>query len=226
VTADPPSPGQPGPAESVGLKEPLINGGSPPGPGDRPGGGQHRPPPKRRSPSRRRLLEWLFIAAIAVIVALVLRVFVVQTFYIPSPSMTPTLKMGDRILVNKLAYRLHGVGRGDIIVFRRPAAEDCGTPVTDLVKRVIGLPGETISDKNGTVFIDGRALAQPWLPKNDPDTYTPPFGPVKIGPNSYFVMGDDRTVSCDSRYWGTVSRSLIIGKVEMRIWPIDRIAFF
>jgi signal peptidase I len=166
------------------------------------------------------------ILAIAVIVAVVLRVFVVQTFYIPSPSMTPTLKVGDRILVNKLAYRFHGVGRGDIIVFRRPPAEDCGTPVNDLVKRVIGLPGETISDKNGTVYIDGRVLVQPWLPRNDPDTYTPTFAPKKIGPSSYFVMGDDRAVSCDSRSWGTVSRSLIVGKVEMRLWPLGRLGFF
>jgi signal peptidase I len=227
VSTDLPSPGQPGPVESVGLKEPAADGASPPGPGEPPVADNQRRPPGRRRPSlRRRLFEWLIIAAIAVSVALLLRIFVVQTFYIPSPSMTPTLKVGDRILVNKLAYRLHGVGRGDIIVFRRPPAEDCGTPVTDLVKRVIGLPGETISDKNGTVFIDGRVLAQPWLPKNDPNTYTPSFGPVKIGPNSYFVMGDDRTVSCDSRYWGTVSRSLIIGKVEMRIWPIRRFAFF
>jgi signal peptidase I len=154
-----------------------------------------------------------------------MRAFVVQTFYIPSPSMSPTLKVGDRILVNKLAYRLHGVGRGDIIVFRRPPAENCGTPVSDLVKRVIGLPGETISDRNGTVYIDGKALAEPWLPKNDQSTYTPTFKPYHIAQNNYFVMGDDRAVSCDSRYWGTVNRSYIVGKVEMRIWPIGRIGF-
>jgi signal peptidase I len=205
VSAAPPSSERPDRAESVGLREPPGDGGDDPPEEDGPDGGGEQPPP-RRPPgrSRRRAIEWLVIAAVAVCVALVVRVYVVQTFYIPSPSMTPTLKVGDRILVNKLAYRFHGVGRGDIIVFRRPPAEDCGTTVTDLVKRVIGLPGETIWDKNGT----------------------PSFGPVKIGANSYFVMGDNRTVSCDSRYWGTVNRSLIVGKVEMLIWPLDRIAFF
>ncbi len=168
------------------------------------------------------------IIAIAVVLALVLRLYVIQTFFIPSGSMIPTLQIGDRILVNKLAYRLHGVGRGDIIVFRAPprVAAACETNDTDLVKRVIGLPGETISDRGGTVYINSKVLPEPWLPKNDPNTYTPSFGPVKIGPNSYFVMGDNRTNSCDSRDWGTVSRSLVIGKAEMRIWPIDRIGFF
>ena len=227
MSADPPSPERPDRAESVGLREPSPGGRDDPPEEDGLDGGGERPPPGRpRWSSRRRAIEWLVIAAVAVCVALVIRVYVVQTFDIPSPSMTPTLKVGDRILVNKLAYRFHGVGRGDIIVFRRPPAEDCGTPVTDLVKRVIGLPGETIWDKNGTMYIDGKVLAQPWLPKNDPNTYTPSFGPVKIGANSYFVMGDNRKVSCDSRYWGTVNRSLIVGKVEMLIWPLDRVAFF
>jgi signal peptidase I len=170
----------------------------------------------------------LVVVVIALCVALVMRLFVVQTFFIPSPSMSPTLQVGDRILVNKLAYRLHGVGRGDIIVFRAPprVATACATDDTDLVKRVIGLPGETISDKNGTVYIDGKVLKEPWLPKHDPNTYTASFAPVKIPADNYFVMGDNRTVSCDSRYWGTVQRSLIVGKVDVRIWPLDRIAFF
>ena len=203
-------------------------------PAPRPGATSSGPggPPRRsrqalrRAKARRRRNEWLIIIAVAVGVAVLMRVFVVQTFYVPSTSMSPPLQVGDRILVNKLAYPLHGVHRGDIIVFRRPPAENCGTPVSDLVKRVIGLPGETISDRNGTVYINGKPLAEPWLPKNDPNTYTPSFKPVHIGPNSYFVMGDNRTVSCDSRYWGTVNGSLIVGKVEMRIWPLDRIGFF
>jgi signal peptidase I len=220
VSTDLPSSEQPGPTEVVGLKDPPPT--APDGDIAEPAARAPRPRPS----AKRRLTEWAIIIVVALTVALVLRAFVVQTFYIPSPSMTPTLKVGDRIVVDKLAYHLHGVGRGDIIVFKRPPAENCGTPVTDLVKRVIGLPGETISDKNGTIYIDGKALLQPWLPKNDPDTYTPTFAPVKIPSNSYFVMGDDRTVSCDSRYWGTVPRSLIVGKVDMRVWPLDRIAFF
>jgi len=168
------------------------------------------------------------IVAIALTVALLLRVFVVQSFYIPSGSMIPTLQVGDRILVNKLAYRLHGVGRGDIIVFRAPpkVASTCDTTDRDLVKRVIGLPGETISDRDGTVYINNRVLPEPWLPKHDPNTYTATFPPVHIGPDTYFVMGDNRENSCDSRYWGSVNRSMIIGKVEVRIWPLGRIHFF
>ena len=208
---------------SPGERSDPIGASEPPdaGPGE--------PPRSRSRPNaKRRVIEWLAIIVIALIVALLLRVFVVQTFFIPSASMTPTLKVGDRIVVNKLAYRFHGVGRGDIIVFRAPAAvaQDCATNDTDLVKRVIGLPGETISDKNGTVYINNKVLPEPWLPKNDPDTYTGTFEPVKIAPNNYFVMGDNRTDSCDSRAWGTVNRSMIIGKVELRIWPLDRIHFF
>jgi len=168
------------------------------------------------------------IVAIALTVALLLRVFVVQSFYIPSGSMIPTLQVGDRILVNKLAYRLHGVGRGDIIVFRAPpkVASTCDTTDQDLVKRVIGLPGETISDRDGTVYINNKVLPEPWLPKHAPNTYTATFPPVHIGPDTYFVMGDNRENSCDSRYWGSVNRSMIIGKVEVRIWPLGRIHFF
>jgi signal peptidase I len=188
------------------------------------------PPPvsrrlRRRRRARRWAYEWVAIVVIAVLVAFLLRTFVIQTFYIPSASMTPTLQVGDRIVVNKLSYHLHAVHRGDIIVFRRPPNEDCaGPPVPDLVKRVIGLPGETISDRNGTVYVDGKALDQTWLPKHTTTTYTATFAPVKIAANHYFVMGDDRVDSCDSRDWGTVPRSYIVGRVELRIWPISRIA--
>jgi signal peptidase I len=180
---------------------------------------------RRRRRARRWAYEWAAIVVIAVLVAFILRTYVIQTFFIPSASMTPTLQVGDRIVVNKLSYHLHAVHRGDIIVFRRPPNEDCaGPPVPDLVKRVIGLPGETISDRNGTVYIDGKALDQTWLPKHTNTTYTATFAPVKIAANHYFVMGDDRVDSCDSRDWGTVPRSYIVGRVVLRIWPISRIA--
>ena len=105
------------------------------------------------------------MVVVAVLVAVLLRTFVVQTFYIPSGSMEPTLQIGDRILVDKLSYDLHGVHRGDIVVFGRPPAEECGGPeVNDLVKRVIGLPGEVLSLSGGYVYVDGKRLHETWLP--------------------------------------------------------------
>jgi signal peptidase I len=143
--------------------------------------------------------------------------------------------VGDRILVNKLSYHLHGVGRGDIVVFSRPPAENCGGPeVNDLVKRVIGLPGETLSLSGGHVYVDGRALDESWLPASAQGVTRPgPGGTLyslqhayKVPADDYFVMGDNRTDSCDSRYWGPIAKSLIVGKVEMRVWPLSSIGFF
>jgi signal peptidase I len=172
---------------------------------------------------------------VAVLVAVLLRAFVVQTFYIPSGSMEPTLQVGDRILVDKLSYHLHGVDRGDIVVFSRPPAEDCGGPeVNDLVKRVVGLPGDMISLSGGFVYIDGKRLDESWLPPTEQGKTEPgPAGnaanlqhPFHIPSNDYFVMGDNRGDSCDSRYWGPIARSLIVGKVDLRVWPISSVHFF
>jgi signal peptidase I len=183
--------------------------------------------------------NWLRETAVVVVVALVaailLRTFVVQTFFIPSGSMDPTLKVGDRILVDKLAYHLHGVDRGNIVVFKRPANEDCGgLPVADLVKRVIGLPGDTVSLRRGDVLIDGKQLHESWLPASRQNvTYPGPAGqpydlakPYVVPANHYFMMGDNRKDSCDSRYWGPISRSLIVGKVDLRVWPITSLHIF
>jgi signal peptidase I len=203
-------------------------------------------PPRRRGRGRhtapgttaRWVREGGFIVIVALTLALLLRLFVVQTFFIPSGSMEPTLQIGDRILVNKLSYHFHSVHRGDIVVFKRPAAENCGgTPVSDLVKRVIGLPGETISltdGKKSYVVINGKRLDESWLPASEQGvTYPGPAGtafnlekPYVVPANDYFVMGDNRTESCDSRYWGPISKSLIVGKVEVRIWPITDLHFF
>ena len=188
------------------------------------------------APKRSRWLrETLVVVVVALAAALLLRTFVVQTFYIPSGSMEPTLQIGDRILVDKLSYHLHGVDRGNIVVFRRPADENCGgPPVADLVKRVIGLPGETISLSGGHVFIDGKVLDETWLPNSvQGATFPGPSGtaysltkPYVIPSNHYFVMGDNRGDSCDSRYWGPIARSLIVGKVDVRVWPITSFHFF
>ena len=185
--------------------------------------------------SSRWLREGIVVVVVAVLVAVLLRTFVVQTFYIPSGSMEPTLQIGDRILVDKLSYHLHGVHRGDIVVFGRPRAENCGGPeVNDLVKRVVGLPGDVLTLSGGYVYVDGRRLDESWLPSSEQGVTT--AGPTgtsydlahayRVPANDYFVMGDNRTDSCDSRYWGPVRRSLIVGKVSLRVWPITSFTIF
>jgi signal peptidase I len=176
------------------------------------------------------------VLLVAIVIAVLLRVFVVQTYSIPTPSMEPTLMVGDRIVVDKLSYDLHGVHRGDIVVFARPAKENCaGAPVPDLVKRIIGLPGETISlSGNGYVLINGKRLNETWLPSSKQgSTYPGPSGttysldhPYKIPANHYFVMGDNRGISCDSRYWGPIAKSSIVGKVDLSIWPLSALHIF
>jgi signal peptidase I len=184
-----------------------------------------------RRPHSRALVEWMVILAIVVVCTILLRTFVVQSFSIPSLSMAPTLQIGDRIIVDKLSYRLHAVHRGDIVVFTRPPLED--QEYADLVKRVIGLPGETISEKNGHVYIDGKQLHEPWLPPG-PQSYTAALpgdahqqynlpGPVKIPSGDYYVMGDNRENSEDSRYFGPISGSLIVGRAVAVAWPLSHI---
>ena len=183
----------------------------------------------------RWVVELVGVVVLAIVVAVLLRTFVVATYSIPSGSMEPTLQIGDRIVVDKLSYHLHGVDRADIIVFSTPPAEDCAGPrVANLVKRVIGLPGETISLADGSVHIDGRLLAEPWLPRQDQaETYPGPSDAdyalhraYRIPSGDVYVMGDNRMESCDSRYWGPIPESTIVGKVDMRVWPLGRIGFF
>jgi signal peptidase I len=169
---------------------------------------------------RRRVFEWVIVVVLAVVVAAGLRGFVVQAFFVPSGSMLPTLQIGDRILVLKVGYTIH---RGDIVVFRRTPA-DTSTTDADLVKRVIGLPGETISSRGDTVLINGKPLAEPWLPalqmqdglncgENALD-----IPRTNIPAGHYFMMGDCRGDSVDSRAWGTVPSSYIVGKVFVIVW--------
>ena len=131
-----------------------------------------RMPLLRRS---RWLTEWILIIGAALLAALVIKTFLLQAFYIPSESMTPTLAVRDRVLVNKVSYHVHHVHRGDIVVFRRPQADLGGPEIKDLIKRVIGLPRETIEAHDNQVFVDGRAMREPYLP---PGTTTSDFGPV------------------------------------------------
>jgi signal peptidase I len=192
--------------------------------------------PSGPSPGRGRWwIETGIVILIALVLAVVLRTFVVATYSIPSGSMEPTLQIGDRIVVDKLSYDLHGIGRGDIVVFSTPKDEHCaGPPVANLVKRVIGLPGETISLAGGQVEINGKLLPEPWLPpavrlETIPGPSGQPYSlevPYTVPKGDVFVMGDNRTQSCDSRYWGPIRESTIVGKVDLRIWPVSRVHWF
>jgi signal peptidase I len=177
------------------------------------------------TPRRSRwIIEWAIVLVVALAVAVGLRTFVIQTYSIPSGSMIPTLMVGDRILVDKLSYHLHAVHRGDVVVFATPPKELKILDVNDLVKRVIGLPGETISSgPHGEVFIDGKPIAQPWLTKSARADPGPPIQEQKIPAGDVFVMGDNRGESDDSRDYGPVSESLIVGRAVLGFWPLDRI---
>jgi signal peptidase I len=199
--------------------EPLASSPDPVDPGT-PSGPQlavDTPKPSGRDTAR-VAFEWIGLVVLALIIALLIKTFLFQAFYIPSESMVPTLKVHDRVLVNKLSYRLHPVHRDDIVVFKAPPDSDPG--IDDLVKRVIGLPGETVSGHGGHVYINGKELDESYLPKG---TFTSDFAPVKIPENSYWVMGDNRGNSKDSRVFGTITKGKIVGRVFVRIWPFSRL---
>ncbi len=208
-------------------------------PGSTPGG----EPSRSGGSGGRWVFEWVAIIVVAVGFAFVLRAYVVQTFYIPSGSMLPTLQIGDRILVDKLSYSIGDVHRGDIVVFSRPPLEPA--VYKDLVKRVVALPGDTISLVDGKVYIDGKLDPESYLP---PGTPTCPFAPTNapacrgvptefttepwnlskpytVPAGEYFVMGDNRTNSQDGRYFGPIPKSLIVGKMVTKIWPLSAAAW-
>lgn len=183
-------------------------------------------PPRRRrtrKSARRAFIEWCLIVVVAVIVSFGVRTFAVQTFVIPSRSMVPTLLVGDRILVDKLSVDFGTINIGDIVVFKAPPKEHCATEkIPVLIKRVIGLPGDHLTSKGNTIYVNGKALKENWSHR---EPLGIPIGNVVVAKNNYFMMGDNHADSCDSRYWGTVPRSDIIGKAFLRVWPLSRVGF-
>jgi signal peptidase I len=180
---------------------------------------QRQAPPTRR----RALAGWAICLAVAVLLAVGIRTFVVQAFSIPSTSMVPTLNVYDRILVWKAFFSWHQLREGDIIVFTHPPRDHCPGPArTDLVKRVIALPGQTIYSAGGVLYVDGRRLREPYLPSDDPLGPPIPGGsrqdPFRVPRGEFYVMGDNRAISCDSRYWGPIQGSTIVGRVVMLVW--------
>jgi signal peptidase I len=178
----------------------------------------------------------------ALLIAVGIKTFVAQAFYIPSGSMLPQLQVNDRIVVSKLAYRLHDPRRGDIVVFDSPnpkppdtatavekvvrglgQAIGIGAPSTDeFVKRVIGLPGETVEGRLGHVYVNGKLVVEPYL---KPNVSTSDFPPVKVPPGDLWVMGDNRGNSADSRVFGPIKESKVVGRAVVRVWPVPHAAF-
>lgn len=166
----------------------------------------------------RNTLEWVMIAGGSLLIALIIKTFLLQAFYIPSLSMASTLKVNDRVVVNKLSYHLHDINRGDVVVFESSPKEDSQTK--DLIKRVIALPGETVEAHDGRIHINGTMLDEPYL---GPDVQTSPFEEVIIPPDHYWVMGDNRPNSRDSRSFGAISESLVIGRAFVKVWPLTHL---
>ena len=193
-----------------------------------------------RLPRRIRItVDWIVTIVGAVAIVLAIKAWVVNPYRIPSSSMEPTLhcarpaagcesRFSDRVLANRFIYRFRDPRRGEVVVFETPprARVECGAGGT-FVKRIIGLPGETVQVRlrrgSAYVFIDGRRLDEPYLEQNRRD-----IGPeerFRVPQNHYFVMGDNRSQSCDSRVWGSVPEPNLIGPVFMTYWPPNRISF-
>ena len=182
---------------------------------------------ERRRSGWKSIREWVVVIITAILIATVLRTFVVQQFYIAGPSMETTLFGDDRVLVNKLAYRFGEPSRGDVIVFDRITVNGDTVQHDDLIKRVIGLPGETIEIRDCDVYIDGERIDEPWLSVDMRDTTVDPgircgtssVSPTAIGSNQVFLIGDNRPMSFDSRMFGPVDIDVIVGKAVVVIWP-------
>jgi signal peptidase I len=176
---------------------------------------------------RRAPAETAIMILVAVLLVGLVRAFAFQIFWIPSSSMVPTLGVYDRIVVQKAFFTWRDVREGDIVVFSHPPLDHCGGPQEgDLVKRVIALPGQTIYSSGNSIYVNGRLLAEPYLPHDDP--LGPPVPdassqhPYRVPPGEFYMLGDNRADSCDSRYWGPIMGSSIVGKVVLVWWHDDR----
>lgn len=201
-----------------------------PAPESRPEAGQE--PRKKRS-------FWAELPGLlltALVIAVLIKTFLVQPFWIPSESMLDTIHVNDRVMVNKLAYQLGEPERGDVVVFRDPAEPETEESIPeavirsvleavgirtrgheDLIKRVVGLPGESITISENRVHVDGVPISEPYL---DEDLMMPEAGPFEVGQNEVFVMGDNRQFSFDSRRFGNIEYEDLIGRAFVIIWPV------
>ena len=182
---------------------------------DTPQSGLTEPPDQTpRRQLRLELRTWTRDLAVALGLALVIIVFLYQPVKVEGTSMAPLLSDQERIFINKFVYHFEPIERGDVVVFWYPLDRS-----KSFIKRVVGLPGETIAIRSGNVYIDGTKLAEQYVPKSYLDDSN--YGPLTIPPHEYFVMGDHRDSSNDSRVFGPVARHFIYGKAVFAYWPVD-----
>jgi signal peptidase I len=171
--------------------------------------------------------EWVTVIGVALVIAFLVRGFVLQQFYISGPSMESTMFQNNRVLVNKLSYRLHDINRGDVVVFDRITTDGVAVQHDDLIKRVVGLEGDTVSISQCVVSVNGEIVDEPYL--NDYDLAQsnlddrcriPEMEVVTVESGQLFVMGDNRPQSFDSRMFGTIDENLVIGRAFVIIWPL------
>jgi len=163
----------------------------------------------------RALWELLHDLSVAVLFCFFLITFVAQAFRVQGTSMLPLLEDGERIIVNKFVYRFHPIERGDVVVFWFPR-----DPSVSYIKRVVGLPGDTVELRRGLLHVNGQPVAESFLrPQYRDDATVPPF---EVGQGYYYVLGDHRNASNDSRSWGEVPEKYIYGKAFFRFWPISK----
>ena len=183
---------------------------------DEQGGAVDASPRSRLRAAARSAGGWILLLVVGLTAATLLRTFVVEPFYIPSPSMQPALRPGDRVIVDKLRYRFGEPHRGDVVVFDKPANAGGSAEVKNLIKRGIAVPGDEIEARQGVVYRNGGILDEPYL---RPGTVTTDIPRQRLAPDRYWVMGDNREVSEDSRLFGPVPASVLTGKAVVRVWP-------
>ncbi len=207
---------------------------------DEAAGVAEEPPGPDETPEKEHRSFWRelpILIIVALVIAVLIKTFIIQAFWIPSGSMRETLEINDRVLVNKLSYRFGDIQRGDVVVFDDPRgvqnresvvesvarnlAESVGlsTPKSEFIKRVIGLPGETIEIRDGVLSVDGVPLEEDYL---HPDTDMLDFGPQVVEEGHYFVMGDNRNRSQDSRSFGAIDGEAVVGEAFVVLWPLSR----
>jgi signal peptidase I len=191
-----------------------------------------QPPVTSTNNGAQILREWVTVLVVALVIAITVRTLILQQFYISGPSMESTMYQDNRVLVNKLSYRLHDIHRGDVVVFDRVTVDGEIVQHDDLIKRVIALAGETVSIKDCQVFIDGKLLEESYL--NDYDLSqsaledkcrVPIMDDLVVPKNQLFVMGDNRPQSFDSRMFGPIEQSLVVGRAFVIIWPFSAAKF-